>query len=117
LQLRLRAPTGTKFDRTEEMTKEAINFIAETVGPDNVALSLAYVGIIPPSYPINNVYLWTSGPEEAILRVALKPGSGIATEELKETLRTKLPERLATYLRVAAGLSAHQRKDRGQCAR
>ena len=28
-----------------------------------------YVGVVPPSYPINTVYLWTGGPEEAVMRV------------------------------------------------
>src|SRR5205823_10198979 len=70
--------------------------------------TLAYVGIIPSSYPINNVYLWTSGPEEAVLRVAFKRGSGVQTEELKEVLRDRLPRRLGEYLRhrlAAEGVS------------
>ena len=41
---------------------------------DNVAISVGYVGLIPSSYPINAIYQWTGGPEEAILRVALKHG-------------------------------------------
>jgi multidrug efflux pump subunit AcrB len=97
-QLRLRAPTGTKFQRTEELTLAALEHIKKTVGPDNVAMSICYVGTVPGSYPINNVYLWTSGPEEAVLRVALKPGSGIRTEVLKETLRKELKEHLQNWL-------------------
>jgi multidrug efflux pump subunit AcrB len=98
LQLRLKAPTGTRYDRTEELAKKAFEVIAKEVGPDNVQLTLAYVGVIPSSYPINTVYLWTSGPEEAALRVAFKPGSGIHTEDLKETLRDKLPRELGKFL-------------------
>ena len=41
-------------------------------GRDNVELTLGYVGTIPSSYPINAVYQWTRGPEEAILCVALE---------------------------------------------
>ena len=74
-QMRLRAPTGTKFERTEELTREALDVIKMKWGPNNVGISICYVGTIPQAYPINNVYLWTSGPEEAVLRVALKPGS------------------------------------------
>ena len=59
---------------------EALNVIKKKVGPENVAISLGYVGLIPSSYPINTIYLWTSGPEEAVLRVALKPGSGVRVE-------------------------------------
>jgi multidrug efflux pump subunit AcrB len=97
-QLRLRAPTGTKFQRTEELTLEALNAIKDEVGPDNVAITICYVGVVPPSYPINNVYLWTCGPEEAVLRVALKRSSGVRIEALKESLRDKLPTRLEEWL-------------------
>ena len=97
-QLRLRAPTGTKFQRTEELTLEALETIKEAVGPDNVEITISYVGVVPPNFPINNVYLWTCGPEEAVLRVALKRGSGIRIEALKEELRKELPERLKAWL-------------------
>ncbi len=98
-QLRLRAPTGTRIERTREITEEALRIIQDKVGPGNVAISLGYVGVVPSSYPINAVYQWMGGPEEAVLRVALKRGSGIATEELKEQLRQELPERLIEWLR------------------
>jgi multidrug efflux pump subunit AcrB len=98
-QLRLRAATGTRLERTEELTLQALEGIKEAVGPDNVAITVSYVGVVPGNYPINNVYLWTSGPEEAVLRVALKPGSGVRIEELKERLRRELPERLGGWLR------------------
>ena len=47
----------------------------EAVGRENVALTLGYVGMIPSSFPINGVYQWSRGPEEAILRLALKPNT------------------------------------------
>jgi multidrug efflux pump subunit AcrB len=56
-QMRLRAPTGTRIQRTEELTQEALAAIKEAVGPDNVAITVSYVGVIPGAYPINNVYL------------------------------------------------------------
>jgi multidrug efflux pump subunit AcrB len=98
-QLRLRAPVGTRIERTEELTVQALEAIKDMVGPDQVDISLGYVGVVPPSYPINSVYLWMGGPEEAVLRVALKPGSGIRVEELKHRLRAELPQRLGSWLR------------------
>src|SRR5262249_35114738 len=58
-QLRLRAPTGTRIERTEALTLEALRAINKAVGPDNVSITVAYVGVPSPNYPINNVYLWT----------------------------------------------------------
>src|ERR1019366_1505766 len=98
-QLRLRAPTGTRIERTEEIAVKALEIISDKVGADNVTITVGYVGTIPSSFPINAVFQWMSGPEEAILRIALKPGSGIATETLKEDLRKELPLKLEELLR------------------
>ncbi len=97
-QLRLRAPDGTRIERTEEIVVQALGLIKEEAGLDNVELSLGYVGLLPSSYPINNIYLWTRGPEEAVLRVALRQGSGVRVEDLKHRLREKLPQRLGDWL-------------------
>ena len=89
-RLRLRAPDGTYFERTEQIAIDVLNLIKKKVGDQNVAITLGYVGMIPSSYPINAVYQWSRGPEEAILWVALKRGSGVAIERLKEELRREL---------------------------
>ena len=68
--------------------------IKREVGPDNVEISLGFVGTQPPNYPINTIYLWSSGSEEAVLQVQLKRGAGIGIEDLKERLRQKLPQEL-----------------------
>src|SRR5262249_31398838 len=91
-QLRLRAPDGTPLEDTERLTKDVLNAVAEEVGPDNVDISVSLVGTASYNYPINSIYLWTAGPQEAVLRIALKRGSGIRVEELKERLRAKLPQ-------------------------
>jgi multidrug efflux pump subunit AcrB len=98
-QLRLRAPTGTRIRVTEQLAVQALDAVKQEVGPDNVAISVGYLGLIGSSYPINTIYLWMRGPEEAVLRVALKPNSGVRVEELKERLRRKLPDRLGEWLR------------------
>jgi multidrug efflux pump subunit AcrB len=108
-QLRLRAPTGTRIEVTEQLAIEALDAIKNNVGPDNVAISLGYVGLIGSSYPINTIYLWMSGPEEAVLRVALKPHSGVDIARLKEGLRRELPGVLEHSLReklAAEGIAA-----------
>jgi multidrug efflux pump subunit AcrB len=93
-RLRMRGPDGTHFEKTEQLALQSLDVVKELVGPENVALTLGYVGTIPPSFPINAVYQWSRGPEEAILRIALKPGSGISTEGMKETLRDELARRV-----------------------
>lgn len=92
LQLRLRAPAGTRVERTEVIAQRVLQAISEEAGANNVQASIGYVGIQPTSYPINSILLWTSGPHEAILLVALRPDSGISTEVLKDRVRERLPE-------------------------
>ncbi len=98
-QLRIKAPTGTRIERTEEIAKVALRKIEETVGPGNLATTVGYVGVAPSSYPINAVYLWTGGPEEAVLRISLKEGCGVRVEDLKARLRRELPGVLTGWLK------------------
>jgi multidrug efflux pump subunit AcrB len=90
IQVRLRAPTGTRVERTELMALKLLDTIGEIAGPGNVAASLGFIGSQPPSYPVNTIYLWTAGPHEAVLLVALKPERAITTAALQETLRAKI---------------------------
>lgn len=91
-QLRFRAPTGTRVEVTEQMALRILNEIKKEAGPNNVEITLGYVGTIPSAYPINTVFLWTSGPQEGVLRVALGPNSPIQVTELKGRLRKTLPD-------------------------
>jgi multidrug efflux pump subunit AcrB len=92
IQVRLRAPTGTRVERTERMALQVLDTVAEAVGPENVDASLGFVGSQPPSYPVNLIHLWTGGPHEAVLLIAIKPGRKISTGQLQELLRAKIDD-------------------------
>jgi multidrug efflux pump subunit AcrB len=98
LQLRLRAPTGTRIERTEVIALKAIDVIKQSVGLDNVDITTGFIGVQPPSYPINTIFLFTSGQQEAVLGVALKPSAPTVSDALKETLRQKLKSALPNVL-------------------
>jgi multidrug efflux pump subunit AcrB len=86
-QLRFRAPAGTKFESTERLGRDVLDVIRDTAGPDNVDITLGYVGVQPSSYPINTIFLWTSGSHEGVLQVALRSDAPVKLEELQERLR------------------------------
>jgi multidrug efflux pump subunit AcrB len=91
-QLRVRAPDGTLLEDTEALARDVLEEIARQAGgPENVNISVTLVGTASYNYPINAIFLWTSGPQEAVLRIALNPESGIHVEELKNRLRDELP--------------------------
>jgi len=89
-RLRLRAPDGTQIARTERYALDVIDLVKQEVGPDNIALTLGYVGMIHSNFPVNAVYQWSRGPEEAILYVDLHDHGGIGVESLKERLRARV---------------------------
>src|SRR5262249_51586920 len=92
-QLRVRAPDGTLLEDTEALAKDVLEEVARQAGgQENVDISVSLVGTASYNYPINAIFLWTSGPQEAVLRVALKGGSGIRVEEFKNRLREQLPK-------------------------
>jgi multidrug efflux pump subunit AcrB len=95
-QLRFRAPAGTKFESTERLATDVLNEINQAAGPNNVEITLGYVGVQPSSYPINTIFLWTGGPHEGVLQVALKPDAGIRLTDFQETLRRRFSERFPT---------------------
>jgi len=95
-RVRLRAPTGTRIERTELLALQALETMRREIGPEKIAITTAFIGVQPASYPINTVFLWTSGPHEAVMTVALRPegraGSSGMRERLRAAFRKELPE-------------------------
>jgi multidrug efflux pump subunit AcrB len=87
LSVRLRAPAGTRVDKTEAIALQTIDLIRNEVGSNNVAITLAFVGVHAPNYPVNLIHLWNSGTEEGVVQVQLKPGTPVRIEQLKERMR------------------------------
>ena len=51
-QVRLRAPTGTRIERTELIALRATDVIRREIGPDNVTITTAFIGVQPASYMV-----------------------------------------------------------------
>jgi multidrug efflux pump subunit AcrB len=90
-RLRFDAADGTRVPVTEAIARRVLEAIDREAGPGNVELTLSYVGTQGSSYPINAVFLWTSGPQEAIMNIALRPDATISVRDLEEKLRRTLP--------------------------
>ncbi len=91
-RLRIDAPDGTRVPVTEDLVRRVLATIQEVAGEKNLDLSLGYVGTQGSSYPINAVFLWTSGPQQAIINVGLKPSTSIQLADLEGQLRQKLAQ-------------------------
>ena len=88
-QLRLKAPVGTRFELTEEATKKMLKMISADVGEENVDVSVSYAGSQPPSYGNSSIYIWTSGPQEAVLDVSFKDEAKVQIKPLQEKIRAQ----------------------------
>jgi multidrug efflux pump subunit AcrB len=75
---------------TEDLARRVLAAIQTVAGKQNLDLSLGYIGTQGSSYPINAVFLWTSGPQQAIINVGLKPGTSLKLANLEDQLRQKL---------------------------
>ena len=117
-QLRVRPPQGTQFELTTRVAQKALDVIAEEVGPDNVDVTMGYAGGNPPQFTINMAYLWSRGPDDSLLRVGLREGSGIDIFELQERLRKVLPEKVGAWFREEImKMGRHARGGRSPCQR
>ncbi len=89
-QVRLRAPEGTRIELTEHHTLQAIEAIKSITGPENVAITSAYVGTHPALFSISPVFLWMAQPNEAVIQVALNEHYKTNLDALKEKIRARL---------------------------
>lgn len=92
-RLRFDAPIGTRAEEAARLLAGVLDEIQTTAGRGNVSISLGYVGTQGASYPINTVFLWTSGPHEAVMNVSLNPAARIDVIALQEKLRQVLPSK------------------------
>jgi multidrug efflux pump subunit AcrB len=94
LQVRLRLPAGTRIERTEDATKKVLRLMDSLAGKGNLAISSSFVGLQPPTYAINPIFLYTSGPHEALIKANFTNTSQLTIDQLKELLRQTAAKQL-----------------------
>ncbi len=89
-QVRLRAPDGTRMERTELITLNAIHVLEKMVGKENIEVTSAMVGMHPGQFSTSPIYLFMAGPQEAVLQVNLREDYKVNLDELKERFRAEM---------------------------
>ncbi|WP_373548123.1 efflux RND transporter permease subunit [Haliscomenobacter sp.] len=92
-QLRLRAPEGTRLERTEEMALQVLEELEDFVGKEHIGITSTYVGMHPAQFSISPIYLFMAGGHEAVFQVALKD-LHLDMDAFKDALRAKIIQRL-----------------------
>ncbi len=96
--LRYRPPPGTNYEITRMMGQKILQIIEDKAGEGKIEISIGYAGQIAPPFGLNNVLLLMRGPDDGMLRVALREGSGVKLAEFRETLRQELPKQIPPWL-------------------
>ena len=89
IQFRIKEPDGTRLEVTERATKKILDIIDSTVH-GNVAISSAHVGVIPSNFGTSNLYIFSSGTQEALIQVNLDEKYKVKIDDLKEDLRRNI---------------------------
>ncbi|WP_345955356.1 efflux RND transporter permease subunit [Mucilaginibacter sp. PAMB04168] len=89
-QVRLRSPDGTRLERTEAMTVQALQILRKMVGKENIAVTSAFVGTHPSQFSTSPIYLFMAGPQEAVIQAALSEKYDGSLDDLKEQFRHEI---------------------------
>ncbi|HXB94929.1 MAG TPA: efflux RND transporter permease subunit, partial [Puia sp.] len=89
-QVRLRAPDGTRIERTELYMVRTLHILDTMVGHDNIQVTSAMVGMHGSQFSTNPIYLFMAGPQEAVLQASLKEDFSVNMDNLKEEFRQRL---------------------------
>jgi CzcA family heavy metal efflux pump len=90
LMIRVRAPSGTRVERTEEMVRQIEDVIRESVPPEDLQMVISNVGVL---YDWPAAYTPNSGPMDAFVNLQLTPGRSKTAQEYAALLRKTLRER------------------------
>ncbi|MBS1587893.1 MAG: efflux RND transporter permease subunit [Bacteroidetes bacterium] len=91
-QLRLHLPDGTRLERTEAMVHDVLSTL-DSITSNHVAISSAYVGLVPSSYGTSNLYVFNSGMHEATLQIQLDEGYKIGKDKFQDIVRNVLHDK------------------------
>lgn len=94
-QVRLRAQDGTRLERTEIITLNAIKVLEDIVGKKNIEVTSAMVGQHPGQFSTAPIYLFMAGPQEAVLQVNLKEDYKVKNlDDLKDKFRDAMHKKM-----------------------
>jgi len=94
-QLRLRAPDGTRLERTEEKALFVLKELEKQVGKEHIAISSVYIGQHPSLFSVSPIYLFMAGPHEAVFQISLKDyhaDMDIFKDDFRARIKKVLPD-------------------------
>ena len=93
-QVRLRAPDGTRLERTEAITIKALHLLNNMVGRNHIQVTSCFVGQHPSQFSTSPIYLFMAGPQEAVMQVNFTEDYNPNLDDFKEKFRLKMSKEL-----------------------
>ena len=87
---------------TRRCAVKILDVIDEESG-GNLEMSIGYTGLGSTNTATNNILLFMRASDDGVLRVRLKENSGVAIADLRDRLRTVLPEKVEPWLQELSG--------------
>jgi len=89
--INLKAPAGTRIERTDRMVEHVERIVREVVPAKDLRILVSNIGITP---GFSSIYTPNSGPHTAFVQVALEDGHHLTSFEYMERVRNKLRREL-----------------------
>ncbi len=85
-EIAVRAPTGTRIEKTEEAIEKVENFIRDSIAEHDLEMIVAQIGVSP---DISSAYTPNAGPMDAIVKVQLNEHRSRSAQQYVRLLRQK----------------------------
>ena len=89
-QVRMRAPAGTRFERSEDYMVRTLHILDTMVGHQHIAVTSAMVGMHSPQFSTDPIYLFMAGPQEGVLQASFKEDYKVNMDDFKEAFRHRV---------------------------
>jgi multidrug efflux pump subunit AcrB len=83
-EMTVRAPTGTRIERTEEQLEKVEQYIRDTIPEHDLEMIVAQIGVAP---DISSAYTPNAGPMDSVVKVQLKEHRQKSAQEYVSLLR------------------------------
>jgi multidrug efflux pump subunit AcrB len=104
--INLKAPTGTRIERTDELVGRVERIVRDVVPAEDLRILVSNIGVTP---GFSSIYTPNSGPHTAFVQVGLQEGHRLSSfqymDRVRQKLKRELPE-LSAYFQTGGLVDA-----------
>jgi HAE1 family hydrophobic/amphiphilic exporter-1 len=89
--INLKAPAGTRIERTDEFVEKVERIVRQVVPPKDLRILVSNIGVTP---GFSSIYTPNSGPHTAFVQVALQDGHASSSFEYMALVRSRIEREL-----------------------